>query len=146
MQRDASGAEFPLAFCKGSFSSTQLQYSITEKELYPIIKTLLKFQCITTTHQTSIIVRPDNRNLMYDLNSPKTTEIATLNRVYRLILLLQGFNLKVRLISGVKILLADFLSRWEYSALDRNQELTKKNEQQQFPDTVESMLAISSSC
>lgn len=77
-------------------------YSITEKEMLSIIKTIQKYFHIL--YESKIQIFTDNRNNIF------TRNLLT-NRAQRWLLFLQNFDYKICHISGSENTAADFLSR-----------------------------------
>ena len=105
----------PLGFLSGKFTKAKAQWAIPDKELYPIVRTLVRFNFITAFHGTRIEVHTDHKNLIYLFNPPKTVRTSSVSRLYRWVLLTQTYPLKVCHISGTSNVLADFMTRWGYS-------------------------------
>ena len=104
----------PMYFVSGAFKGSQYHWSMPDKEMYPILKILLRFRFITMSHPKNIKVFCDHKNMEYLLNPPRTLKAAAISRLYRWVLLLQNFKLTVFHLKGEFNKFADVLSRWAH--------------------------------
>eukprot|EP00924_Labyrinthula_sp_SR-Ha-C_P016964 maker-scaffold_6-augustus-gene-20.51-mRNA-1 protein AED:0.51 eAED:0.52 QI:0/0/0/0.4/1/1/5/0/2420 len=86
----------PVYFLSGTFKGPELAWSVSEKEMVPIIKSLLRFEYMTCGTKIPIRILTDHRNLIYIFSPPKTMKASSLSR-------LQQHNR-----------FADLLSRWGF--------------------------------
>ena len=91
----------PIALYSTTWNKSELNYSICEKEMLIILKTLDFF--INLLLGTEIILFTDNKNILF--NKPIT------HRVERWKLIIAEFNIKFRHIFGLRNYIADSLSR-----------------------------------
>jgi len=85
---------------------------VPEKEIYPILCVMNRFRFLTKSHPTPIILGTDHKNLYYLLNPGHETKSSSLSRLYRWVLKLQEFSLRVIHLPGEKNICADLLSCW----------------------------------
>ena len=104
----------PMTFSAGRFTGPQLNWTVPEKEIYPILCVMNRFRFLTKSHPTPIILGTDHKNLYYLLNPGHETKSSSLSRLYRWVLKLQEFSLRVIHLPGEKNIFADLLSRWGY--------------------------------
>ena len=104
----------PMYFVSGAFKGSQYHWSMPDKEMYPILKILLRFRFITMSHPRNIKVFCDHKNMEYLLNPPRTLKAAAISRLYRWVLLLQNFKLTVFHLKGEFNKFADIMSRWAH--------------------------------
>ena len=118
LQIDEQGIKRPLTFLSGKFNKTELKWSINDKELYPIVFAVRRFDYLVENSKVSVLT--DHKNLTY-LTSPedKTLKGSTLNRVYRWSIVLADSGVKLKYIKGESNVMADALSRWMYPDLAR---------------------------
>lgn len=98
----------PVFFMSGKFTASQLQWHISQKEIYPLIYSFKRIPYIMFGHTHVITVFTDHKNLHQDWN-PKT---AYIDRLIRWGLLIQQADICVRHIPGELDVVADILSRW----------------------------------
>eukprot|EP00924_Labyrinthula_sp_SR-Ha-C_P004165 snap_masked-scaffold_3-processed-gene-16.31-mRNA-1 protein AED:0.45 eAED:0.46 QI:0/-1/0/1/-1/1/1/0/1461 len=120
----------PIFFLSGTFKNSSIRWSVTSKELYPILKTLTRFRYFLLGHPTAIKVYTDHNNLvgLFDILSPG--KHSSIGRLQRWKLLIQEFNVQFEHIPGERNVVADFLSRWGYN------DDTKREETPFEEDTV----------
>eukprot|EP00924_Labyrinthula_sp_SR-Ha-C_P011423 augustus_masked-scaffold_46-processed-gene-0.9-mRNA-1 protein AED:0.36 eAED:0.36 QI:0/-1/0/1/-1/1/1/0/2648 len=104
----------PVYFLSGTFKGPELSWSVSEKEMVPIIKALLWFEYLTCGTVKPIRILTDHRNLIYIFSPPKTVKTSSLSRLQRWAIMLQKFNMEVLHYSGEHNRFADLLSRWGF--------------------------------
>eukprot|EP00924_Labyrinthula_sp_SR-Ha-C_P015341 snap_masked-scaffold_87-processed-gene-0.29-mRNA-1 protein AED:0.37 eAED:0.37 QI:0/-1/0/1/-1/1/1/0/2646 len=104
----------PVYFLSGTFKGPELAWSVSEKEMVPIIKSLLRFEYMTCGTKIPIRILTDHRNLIYIFSPPKTVKASSLSRLQRWAIMLQKFHLEVLHYSGEHNRFADLLSRWGF--------------------------------
>ena len=102
----------PIFFLSGKFSSTQLNWHISQKELYPIIFSFKRLPYLMFGHTRRITVFTDHKNLAYIINPEWSPKTAYIDRLIRWGLMLQNADICVRHIKGEDNLASDILSRW----------------------------------
>jgi hypothetical protein len=91
----------PIVFYSRKLTPTQTQYTTTERELLPIVKTLKEFLTILLGQQ--LIIKNDNENLAY--------KHFNLDRIMQWRLYIEEYSPDLRYIKGTKNVAADALSR-----------------------------------
>eukprot|EP00924_Labyrinthula_sp_SR-Ha-C_P002557 snap_masked-scaffold_83-processed-gene-0.35-mRNA-1 protein AED:0.49 eAED:0.49 QI:0/0/0/0.5/1/1/2/0/2407 len=102
----------PMFFISGTFTGPGLNWSVTSKELFPILKALLRYQYIFYSHPTPIHIFTDHRNILGLMDPGKLIKAAELGRLERWKMMIQGFTLVFHHLEGEKNILADCLTRW----------------------------------
>jgi len=115
----------PLYFLSGRFKGSESQWSVPDKELFPILKTLRRFRHLTCLYLRGVKVHTDHRNLICLFHPPRTVKTSTVCRLYRWVLLLQEFRIKVIHIQGNENIIADCLTRWGYNGTKKYRTVTK---------------------
>ena len=118
-QRDANGNYKPIAFVSGKFKGSQLNWKIQDKEAYPIIAVLSRYDFICGNPKSKLIFKVDHANLPYIMNTKQFTKGATLSRVQRWVMVIQTSGATLETISGSDNVLADGMSRWMYPDIAR---------------------------
>ena len=106
----------PIFFLSGKFKAAEINWTTPEKEIYPILAALKRFDFLTTAHPKPILVLTDHLNLVYLFRPPKSVRGTSISRLGRWVLLMQQFSLKVLHVKGVQNRIADMLSRWGYGS------------------------------
>eukprot|EP00924_Labyrinthula_sp_SR-Ha-C_P014518 maker-scaffold_34-augustus-gene-0.59-mRNA-1 protein AED:0.45 eAED:0.46 QI:0/0/0/0.5/0.66/0.5/4/0/1472 len=104
----------PIYFGSGEFVGSSIHWSMTDKEIYPIIKLMKRYRFILYGHQTPIELYTDHKNLIYLMTPKKDMKAAAFGRVQRLILTIQEFVTVLHHLPGETNVLADLLTRWGY--------------------------------
>ncbi|KAG0435873.1 Transposon Tf2-6 polyprotein, partial [Dictyocoela muelleri] len=91
----------PIGFFSKSLNKSERNYSITEKEMLAIYKSLNHFKRLLLG--SKVVVYTDHNNLIYENNIS--------NRVNKWKIILMDFNYKIKFIKGSKNVMADNLSR-----------------------------------
>ncbi|KAG0442508.1 Transposon Tf2-9 polyprotein [Dictyocoela muelleri] len=99
----------PIAFYSKSLSKSELNYSISEKEMLAIFKSLNHFKRLILGGE--VIVYTDHRNLLYENN--------TSSRINKWKIILMDFNYTIKHIDGSKNGIADNLSRLNLVSLNK---------------------------
>ena len=102
----------PISFHSGKFASTQLNWHISQKELYPIIFSFKRLPYMMFGHPRRITVFTYHKNLEHVLNPEWSPETAYIDRLIRWGLMLQNADICVRHVSGDDNFVADILCRW----------------------------------
>ena len=102
----------PIFFLSGKFASTQLNWHISQKELYPIIFSFKRLPYMMFGHPRRITVFTDHKNLEHILNPEWSPKTAYIDRLIRWGLMLQNADICVRHVNGDDNFVADILSRW----------------------------------
>jgi hypothetical protein len=95
---------YAIYFVSKNLSPTEVNYTITEKELLVVVHAINKFRHYITGYQD--FVHTDHSAIRFLINKPITNP-----RVTRWLLLLQEFNINIIDRLGKDNLVADFLSR-----------------------------------
>jgi hypothetical protein len=104
----------PIAFFNRKLSATEQKYSVTEIELLVMVETLKEFKGMLWGQL--IKVYTDHTNLIQDALGP------TLDRVYQWRLLLEEYGLEIIHIKGIHNMVADAISRLDYSPTHSDRE------------------------
>eukprot|EP00924_Labyrinthula_sp_SR-Ha-C_P004437 snap_masked-scaffold_1-processed-gene-0.9-mRNA-1 protein AED:1.00 eAED:1.00 QI:0/0/0/0/1/1/2/0/1072 len=104
----------PIYFGSGEFVGSSIHWSMTDKEIYPIIKLMKRYRFILYGHQTPIELYTDHKNLIYLMTPKKDMKAAAFGRVQRWILTIQEFVTVLHHLPGETNVLADLLTRWGY--------------------------------
>ena len=111
---DDSGERFPMFFNSGQFTKSEIHWSVSSKELYPIIRSLMRWDFITLSHPDYIHLYTDHRNLIFLLSPPSSSKVSTIGRLFRWVKLIQNFKIEAHFLQGADNVIADLLSRWGY--------------------------------
>ena len=113
----------PMYFYSGKFTGSMFHWNVPDKEIYPVMKTLIRFKYLTEVYPAKLKLLTDSLNLVYLFKPPGTVKMTSMSRPFRCVLLLQGFKLEVWHVSGTQNRLADTLTRWGYygRALEDNE-------------------------
>lgn len=104
-QENSTHEHLPIAFISRSLRGSELNYTITEKELLAIIYALSKFQTIILGNL--FIIRTDHKALEFLHKCRFYNE-----RIARWVIFLNGFNYIIEHISGKENIVANTLSRF----------------------------------
>eukprot|EP00924_Labyrinthula_sp_SR-Ha-C_P014737 augustus_masked-scaffold_105-processed-gene-0.3-mRNA-1 protein AED:1.00 eAED:1.00 QI:0/0/0/0/1/1/2/0/415 len=104
----------PIYFGSGEFVGSSIHWSMTDKEIYPIIKLMKRYTFILYGLQTPIELYTDHKNLIYLMTPKKDMKAAAFGRVQRWILTIQEFVTVLHHLLGETNVLADLLTRWGY--------------------------------
>ena len=102
----------PLIFLSGKFTQTQINWHISQKELYPIIYSFKRLQWLVLGHLTKIYIFTDHKNLIPLIKPQLATRPTYLERLRRWGLQLQNADIVATHISESDNFFADLLSRW----------------------------------
>eukprot|EP00924_Labyrinthula_sp_SR-Ha-C_P002464 augustus_masked-scaffold_16-processed-gene-5.2-mRNA-1 protein AED:1.00 eAED:1.00 QI:0/0/0/0/1/1/3/0/927 len=116
----------PKCFGSGEFVGSSIHWSMTDKELYPIIKLMKRYRFILFSQLLPINLYTDHKNLTYLMTPKKDMKTATFGRVQRWILTMQEFDVIIHHLSGERNVLADLLIRWGYVESKETVELKEK--------------------
>jgi transposase InsO family protein len=105
-QKDINGNRHPIAYLSKSFSPTERNYEIHDRELLAIIRALEEWRHYLEGSQHEVIVRTDHQNLTF-WRKPQNIS----RRQARWLQFLSRFDFKIEHIAGTKIPAADALSR-----------------------------------
>ena len=107
----------PLAFLSGSFKGSQLNWSIVEKEAFPIVESCEKLRHLLLCDKPFRLFT-DHRNLIY-IFDPKTRESdfrkQSADKLARWAAKLFAYEYVIEHISGEDNVWADLMSRWRSS-------------------------------
>lgn len=95
---------YVIYFVRKNISPSELNYTITEKELLAVVHAISKFRHYITSYEN--FVHTDHSAIIFFMNKPITN-----GRITRWLLLLQEFNINLIDRPGRDNLAADFLSR-----------------------------------
>lgn len=102
----------PIYFLSGLFKDAQLNWSIIEKEGYPIIEATKRLDYLLL-RQKGFKIFTDHRNLIYIFTAErKNISLPTSHRLQRWALQLASFKYTIEHIDGEQNVWADMLSRW----------------------------------
>ena len=104
----------PMSFVSGKFSGPSLNWSVSDKELYPLLAMTKKFNYMLEGHPSKVKVFCDHLNIVYLLHPPSSVRTVTMSRLFRWTMLLQSFPSVVYHVEGESNRLADTLSRWGF--------------------------------
>jgi|GEM_PF-2679083 len=110
--QEIDGRKRPLFFLSGEFKNSAAQWSVPDKELYAVLRTILRMEHLILGLKGRVNIFTDHKNLVYLFHPPKSAPKSTVSRLYRWVLLLQQYKLTVTHISGESNIVADFLTRW----------------------------------
>jgi len=105
-QLDINGDQHPCAFISKTFSPTERNYEIYDRELLSVIRVLTEWRHYLQGSPHEITVYTDHKNLTYFRKAQNLNR-----RQARWSLLLSEYNIKLVHIAGSKMFLADALSR-----------------------------------
>ena len=104
----------PLAFFSRSFRGSSARWAIPEKEAFPIIDSIQRFDYLVI-YDRKLRIFTDHRNLMFIFNQ-ETTSVPykqhTLDKLYRWSLKLTSLDYIIEYFPGHQNVWADMLSRW----------------------------------
>lgn len=115
----------PLFFLSGSFKKTQLKWHIGQKEIYPIIYALKRFDDFLVPPNKNLVIFNDHASLKFVLNPSRVKNLNHLNRLNRCGITIQRVITRVISISSKEKVFADLLTRWGY--IKEVIEMTKQN-------------------
>ena len=111
-------AHEPLAFCSGAFKNSSANWSVPEKEAYPIQYADRRFDYLLCTGKHPFLIFTDHRNLVFMYN-PESVSVFlnrhSVDKVHRWRLHLDGKPYVIESISGDENVWADIGSRWGFS-------------------------------
>ena len=106
MQEDGNGVDHPVSYFSKKFNKHQKNYSTIEKECLSLILALQHFEVYLTSSPSPIVDFSDHNPLIV-IHKMKNKN----QRLLRLGLLLQEYNLDIRHIKGKDNIISDALSR-----------------------------------
>ena len=106
MQEDGNGVDHPVSYIFKKFNKHQNNYSTIEKEYLSLILALQHFEVYLTSSSSPIVVFSDHNPFIF-IHKMKNKN----QRLLRLSLLLQEYNLDIRQIKGKDIIISDALSQ-----------------------------------
>ncbi|MFI5421215.1 MAG: RNase H-like domain-containing protein, partial [Nitrososphaerales archaeon] len=108
----------PLAFCSGAFKKSSANWSVPEKEAFPIQYAVRRFDYLLCTGIHPFRIFTDHRNLVF-LYNPESVKVFlnrhSLDKVHRWRLNLDGKSYIIESISGDDNVWADIGTRWGVS-------------------------------
>jgi RNase H-like domain found in reverse transcriptase len=105
-QTDINGDRHPVAFLSKTFTDTEQQYEIYDRELLGIVRALKEWRHYIQGSGHTTLVHIDHRNLTYFRKAQKLSD-----RQARWPLFLSEFDIKLQHLPGNKIILLDALFR-----------------------------------
>jgi hypothetical protein len=102
----------PLAFLSGSFKASELHWSITDKEAWPLV---VVYRRLTYLLHGDVHLFTDHRNLAYVFAPSRDlyeVSKATSQRLARWAVMLGSFPYRIQHIAGERNVWGDLLSRW----------------------------------
>ena len=102
----------PMMFLTGEFVGSQVNWHISQKELFPIIHAFNRLDFMLLTHGRPIHVFTDHKNLVFILRPEWEPHKSHAQRLFRWSTLIQSAWMWIHHIPGEKNFLADLLSRW----------------------------------
>jgi hypothetical protein len=121
-QLDEEGYDYQIYYASRQLTSTEMNYTVTEREGLGVVFALKKFRHYLLGTKATVVT--DHQALVYLLNKPNTT-----GRIVLWIILLQKFDLEIVHRAGTKHGNFDFLSRME-------KEVEVMSEDDDFPDAM----------
>ena len=106
MQEDSYGVDHPDSYFSKKFNKHQKNYSTIEKECMSLILALQHFEVYLTSSPSPNVIFSDHNSLIF-IHKIKNKN----QRLLRWSLLLQEYNLDIRLIKGKDNIISDALSR-----------------------------------
>ena len=103
----------PVMFMSGKFNTSQSRWHISQKELYPIIKTLLRNKYMLLGNKT-VNVFTDHHALKYLIDPTKKKNANHRTRLLRWVVLVQQYRTRAFFVKGKDNRMADILSRRGY--------------------------------
>ncbi|KAG7661773.1 uncharacterized protein J8A68_004721 [[Candida] subhashii] len=98
----------------GKFHAAECHYTIWEKELLAIFRSLHSFHHTLLGYKGIIHIFCDNKAIEELLSRPLTNSYAV-NRLYKWLVYIKGFNYQIHHIPGDKNVIADALTRMNYN-------------------------------
>jgi hypothetical protein len=126
-QMDINGDRHPVAFLSKTFTDTECQYEIYDRELLGIVRALKEWRHYIQGSGHTTLVQTDHQNLTYFWKAQKLS-----NRQARWSLFLLEFDIKLQHLPGNKMILSDALSR----KLDHCPEKDETKEEILLPDDL----------
>ena len=102
----------PLFFLSGAFRDNMFNWHISQKEFWPILQALKRFDFMTLVHPTPLKVFCDHFNLQSILRPADNVTKTAWGRLQRWSLALSEFEFDVVQTAGEDNIFADALSRW----------------------------------
>ena len=139
MQKDSNGDLQPCAYHSATFSPTEQNYDIYDRELLTVIQALKEWCHYLTATEHPVIIITDHKNLGYFKQPQKLTRQQA-----HWMLFLQDFDIKWGVEQGINMGPADMLSRNDEVDMDNdNWEiiLLKGNDQYHHIHAIDSALA-----
>eukprot|EP00924_Labyrinthula_sp_SR-Ha-C_P014048 augustus_masked-scaffold_56-processed-gene-0.3-mRNA-1 protein AED:1.00 eAED:1.00 QI:0/-1/0/0/-1/1/1/0/411 len=85
----------PIFFISGEFTQSSRFRSITDKEIYPIIRTLRRYRFLLINVTRKIKIFTDHMNVKHLMSSPRDLKQSSFGRIQRWILTVQEFDVEV---------------------------------------------------
>jgi hypothetical protein len=105
-QTDINGDRHPVAFLSKTFTDTERQYEIYDRELLGIVQALKEWQHYIQGSGHTTLIHMDHQNLTYFRKAQKLSD-----RQARWSLFLSEFDIKLQHLPGNKMILSDASSR-----------------------------------
>lgn len=112
----------PLFFLSGKFNKTEVNWHISQKELFPIMAMYNRFDFLLGSHDKPVVLYCDHYNLKSILRPSKEISKTTLGRLNRWSISLQEYDFSVKQTTSADNFFADALSRWAspHNPVNRN--------------------------
>eukprot|EP00924_Labyrinthula_sp_SR-Ha-C_P011243 augustus_masked-scaffold_48-processed-gene-1.21-mRNA-1 protein AED:1.00 eAED:1.00 QI:0/0/0/0/1/1/4/0/684 len=104
-----SNGWLPIYFGSGEFVVSSIHWTMTDKEIHPIIKLMKRYRFSLYGHQIPIELYTDHKNLIYLMTPKKDMKAAVFGRVKRWILTIQEFVTVLHHLPGENNVLADLV-------------------------------------
>jgi hypothetical protein len=115
----------PVAFCSGTFKNSSLSWSTWEKELYPIVACLKRFNYLLH-RQKGFVWFTDSNNVryMFDPQTSYTKNRVLMDKIIRWNIALSSYKYEVRHVAGSHNFWCDMLTRFGHPSYTNKREIT----------------------
>lgn len=101
----------PLCFMSGLFKANERNWSVCEKECYPIWIALVRLEHYLRSSELPFMIMTDHRNLSYIFSHSGSSKPTT-ERLERWLIVFLSYFYLIEHIDGIKNVFPDLLSRW----------------------------------